>query len=129
MRSTTRSIIAICILGSASPALAQTPDSGVPDQTEAEKEPPKKERSRLVQPDGEEADNEQLGGEPSLTEVRESQTKTETPTEDEGGPSAQPKEEDCDLDCIEDIRLITEMNTIYPEAVPVGRQPSIFDSA
>jgi hypothetical protein len=76
--------MAICILGSASPALAQAPDSGVPEQAEAEKEPPEKERPRLVQPAGDEADNEQLGGEPSLTEAREP-----------------PKEEDCDLDCIE----------------------------
>jgi hypothetical protein len=96
--------MAICVFGSASPALAQTLDSGVPEQAEAEKEPPKKERSRLVQPTGDEADNEQLGGEPSLTEVRQPSSETESPAEQgqgEEGPSAQPKEEDCDLDCIE----------------------------
>ncbi len=100
--------MAICVFGSASPALAQAPDSGVPEQAEAEKKPPKKERSRLVQPTGDEADNEQLGGEPSLTEVRgppsPTEGETESPAEQgqgEEGPSAQPKEEDCDLDCIE----------------------------
>jgi hypothetical protein len=91
--------MAICILGSASPALAQAPDSGVPEQAEAEEESPKKKkRSRLVQPPGGEADNEQLGGEPSLTEA------PKPSSDDEGAqdPSARPEaEEDCDLDCIE----------------------------
>ena len=85
--------MAICILGSTSPALSQAPDSDVDKPAES-----KKERKRLVQPPGDTADNEQLGGEPSLTEPRKSPRDGE-PAED---PSARPEaEKDCDLDCIE----------------------------
>ena len=34
-----------------------------------------------------------------------------------------------DLDRIEDPGLIAELNALYPEAVPVGKAPSIFDAA
>ena len=34
-----------------------------------------------------------------------------------------------DLDRIEDPGLIAAVNAVYPEAVPVGKQPSIFDAA
>ena len=34
-----------------------------------------------------------------------------------------------DLDRIEDLGLIAALNAIYPEAVPVGKAPSIFDPA
>ena len=34
-----------------------------------------------------------------------------------------------DLDRIEDPSLIAAVNAVYPEAVPVGKRPSIFDAA
>jgi hypothetical protein len=34
-----------------------------------------------------------------------------------------------DLDRIEDPGLIAAVNAVYPEAVPVGKAPSIFDAA
>ena len=34
-----------------------------------------------------------------------------------------------DLDRIEDPGLIAAVNAVYPEAVPVGKQRSIFDAA
>ena len=34
-----------------------------------------------------------------------------------------------DLDRIEDPGLIAAVNAVYPEAVPVGKGPSIFDAA
>ncbi len=34
-----------------------------------------------------------------------------------------------DLDRIEDPGLIAAVNAVYPEAVPVGKTPSIFDAA
>ncbi len=34
-----------------------------------------------------------------------------------------------DLDRIEDPGLIAAVNAVYPEAVPVGKRPSIFDAA
>ncbi len=34
-----------------------------------------------------------------------------------------------DLDRIEDPAVIATLNTVYPEAVPVGKAPSIFDAA
>ena len=33
-----------------------------------------------------------------------------------------------DLDRIEDPGLMAAVSTLYPEAVPVGKQPSIFDA-
>lgn len=98
MRCPKRWIIAICILGSASPALADEPDPGAPEQTEPEQEPAKKERSRLVQPAGDEADNAQLGGEPSLTEGAAPASDSDGEQDESATPTAP---EDCDLDCIE----------------------------
>jgi hypothetical protein len=34
-----------------------------------------------------------------------------------------------DLDHLEDPGLIAAVNAVYPEAVPVGKAPSIFDAA
>jgi hypothetical protein len=34
-----------------------------------------------------------------------------------------------DLDRIEDPGLIAALGAVYPEALPVGRRPSIFDAA
>ena len=83
MRSCVRSVFVIMILGSASGALGQEPTpSGEPEQEAKDKRP------RLVKPDGDREDNEQLGGEPSLTE-----------TDDQ--PASQVEEGECDLDCIE----------------------------
>ena len=84
--SRTRCWLAIVALASASSALAQAPDAGAPKQ-EA-----KKERPRLIKTDGQHEDNEQLGGEPSLTE-----TKQEPAARVDGEGSS----EECDLDCIE----------------------------
>jgi hypothetical protein len=74
------------VLASASGAFAQNQDAGAPPQ-EA-----KKERPRLIKTDGQHEDNEQLGGEPSLTE-----TKQEPAAQVDGEGSSG----GCDLDCIE----------------------------
>ena len=66
---------------------AQAPDEGAPPQ-EA-----KKERSRLIKTDGQHEDNEQLGGEPSLTEAKQEPA---AQVDGEGSPP-----DDCDLDCVE----------------------------
>lgn len=79
-------MLLILALGSAGGALAQAPDTGAPpEETE-------KERPRLIKTDGQVEDNEQLGGEPSLTEA-----KPEPAAQVDGEGDA----EDCDLDCIE----------------------------
>lgn len=103
MRVRVPSMVLLLALGSASGAIAEEKDAEPPQQDseapaegEAEAKPeekPKKERSRLVKPDGSREDNEQLGGEPSLTEVKDPPP---------GEPAAQVEEtEGCDLDCIE----------------------------
>jgi hypothetical protein len=84
--SWTRWILFIVALASASGAFAQAQDAGAPPQ-EA-----KKERPRLIKTDGQHEDNEQLGGEPSLTE-----TKQEPAAQVDGEGSSG----GCDLDCIE----------------------------
>lgn len=88
MRSCLRSALVLALLGSASIAVAQEPDS-----------PPKEKekRPRLVKPEGEGADNEQLGGEPTLTE-RDDKVRFEKGT---GEAPEQPPDDDCDLDCLE----------------------------
>jgi hypothetical protein len=95
MRSGVRSIFVIMVLGSASAVLAQQPDAGSEPEQDAgtpEREP-KKEREPFVKRDGQRPDNEQLGGEPSLTEVDQAT---------EAGAEAQVEgTEGCDLDCIE----------------------------
>ncbi|MGB3052589.1 MAG: porin [Polyangiales bacterium] len=69
-----RSILVSMVLASASTALAQKPDAGsepeqdagtTPEQEAEDKHP------RLVKPEGDQEDNAQLGGEPSLTEVQQ----------------------------------------------------------
>ena len=87
LRSVTRSILLIVVLGSASGAIAQAPEAGTPPQED------KKEHPRLIKTDGKHEDNEQLGGEPSLTETKQE------PAAQVDGEGSQPEE--CDLDCIE----------------------------
>ncbi len=99
MNSRVSSAVLLLAFGSASPAFAEDQDGRSPTDDAAEaaeagpEAKPKKERSRLVKTDGEREDNEQLGGEPSLTEVKE---------QPPGEPAAQVEGlEGCDLDCIE----------------------------
>jgi hypothetical protein len=79
-------MLLILAFGSTSGALAQAPDASAPPEDAP------KDRPRLIKTDGQREDNEQLGGEPSLTETKEE-------------PAAQVDEEvsseGCDLDCIE----------------------------
>ncbi|MGB5697252.1 MAG: hypothetical protein WBM46_16460 [Polyangiales bacterium] len=79
MRSRVRWIPVILVLGSASAVLAQ-----------------EEERPRLVKPEGDREDNQQLGGEPSLTETKPGAT-----GKVDGEPDLDTKETECDLDCIE----------------------------
>ena len=95
-----RSIVLAMILGTASVSLAQERDAGVaPEQDaaapaiEAEDKHP-----RLIKPEGNRIDNEQLGGEPSLTETNE-EPAAKVGAE-EGAGSGGVAEEDCDLDCL-----------------------------
>ena len=113
MRSGAPWLVLALALGTASGVLAQDPDAGAPEQDigapeqdagapeqdigapeqdapAVEEEPPKKEREPFVKRDGQAPDNEQLGGEPTLTE---------SPKEDAVGE--EPAPEECDLDCIE----------------------------
>jgi hypothetical protein len=95
MRSRALWLLLAIVLGSASGVLAQDADAGAPEQdaaAEPEKKP-KKEREPFVKRDGQVADNEQLGGEPSLTEAKEG--------DEEGAAADVDSEEDCDLDCLE----------------------------
>ena len=87
LRSWTPRILLIFALASTSSAFAQAPDAGAPA------EEAKKERPRLIKTDGKHEDNEQLGGEPSLTETKQEPA---AQVEGEGSPA-----EDCDLDCLE----------------------------
>jgi hypothetical protein len=89
------------VLGSASAVLAQDQDAGADAGTEADAgtppaEEPRNKHPRLVKPDGDREDNEQLGGEPSLTE-----TKQEPAAKVEEQDASEAPEEECDLDCIE----------------------------
>lgn len=60
------------VLGSASAVLAQSPDAEAPAESPADRKPPPKEgREPFLKRDGQVADNQQLGGEPSLTEAEE----------------------------------------------------------
>ncbi len=74
--------------GSAQDSDASAPgaDAGVPRREE------RQERQPFISRQGEKADNEQLGGEPSLTEGKAAS---------ESGPATQVDEEECDLDCLE----------------------------
>jgi len=86
------------VLGSASAVFAQEPDAGsTPEQDAgAPAEEPKKEREPFIKRDGQREDNEQLGGEPSLTEVEQEPT-AKVDAEQE----AETQESECDLDCLE----------------------------
>ncbi len=91
------------MVGSASSALAEEPDAGSPSGQDAGSAPEQKAENkhpRLVKPEGDREDNEQLGGEPSLTEIRpEPAAKVDGKEGTEGGEDAA---KECDLDCIED---------------------------
>jgi len=100
MRACVRSILAVMIIGSASAGLAQEPDAGAgpAEETGAPKPEPEDKHPRLVKPKGDREDNEQLGGEPSLTE-----SEPTAKVDGEAGlePGVEKPPEDCDLDCIE----------------------------
>jgi len=96
MRSLIRLIVVVAFLGSASGVFAQ--DAGTTAESSEEEDPAKeapakKEREPFVKRDGQLADNEQLGGEPSLTEPEAA------PSDETGADVGEP--EGCDLDCIE----------------------------
>ena len=91
------------ILGSASAGFAQEPDGGAQPENDAGSAPAQEaddKHPRLVKPEGDREDNEQLGGEPSLTE-----TKQEPAAKVDGEEAAEDVDaippEECDLDCIE----------------------------
>jgi len=89
------------MVGGASSALAEEPDAGSPSEQDAgtapEQEPGDK-HPRLVKPEGDREDNEQLGGEPSLTETKQEPA---AKVDDEEGAEAEVPPEECDLDCLE----------------------------
>ncbi|MBW2223453.1 MAG: hypothetical protein JRF54_04400, partial [Deltaproteobacteria bacterium] len=90
----------IMVLGSGSAGLAQEPDAGdQPAQAGAPAQEAEDKYPRLVKPEGDREDNEQLGGEPSLTEA-----KTEPAAKvdgEEGTEGGEDPADECDLDCIE----------------------------
>jgi hypothetical protein len=96
MRSLVPPIVLVVAIGSASAVRAQETDGGVPSEERAPPAPKQKKpkRPRLVQPEGDRADNMQLGGEPSLTELEEGAGESTASAGEE-------PEEACDLDCIE----------------------------
>ena len=92
MRLRARSVLLVLVLGGASGALAQDVDADTPEQdADAGESESKKEREPFVKRDGQLADNEQLGGEPTLTDP--------APTDEVESIVESPDE--CDLDCIE----------------------------
>jgi hypothetical protein len=103
MRACVRSILVIMILGSASAGLAQEPDAGVQPENDAGSAPAEEvedRHPRLVKPKGDREDNEQLGGEPSLTETKQEPAAKVDGEATAGGVDEIPPEE-CDLDCLE----------------------------
>ena len=91
------------VLGSASAGLAQEPDAGTAPENDAGSAPAKEaedKHPRLVKPEGDREDNEQLGGEPSLTE-NEQGPAAKVEGEEDAGPAEEIPPEECDLDCIE----------------------------
>ena len=91
------------VLGSASAGLAQEPDAGTAPENDAGSAPAKEaedQHPRLVKPEGDREDNEQLGGEPSLTE-NEQGPAAKVEGEEGAGPAEEIPPEECDLDCIE----------------------------
>ena len=103
MRSQVGSILAVMVLGCASAAFAEEPDAGAESADEAGTPPEAKtedKHPRLVKPKGDREDNEQLGGEPSLTETEQGPAaKVDGEQAAEEAPPAE--EDDCDLDCLE----------------------------
>jgi hypothetical protein len=86
-------ILPILVLGSATSARTQGTDADTAEQDGSPAAPsPKKEREPFVKRDGQVADNEQLGGEPSLTDA---------PSASDDAAAAVKSSEGCDLDCIE----------------------------
>ena len=103
MRFCVRSILVVMVLGSASAGLAQEPDAGTAPENDAGSAPAKEaedKHPRLVKPEGDREDNEQLGGEPSLTE-NEQGPAAKVEGEEGAGPAEEIPPEECDLDCIE----------------------------
>jgi len=91
------------ILGSASAGFAQEPDGGAQPENDAGSAPAQEaddKHPRLVKPEGDREDNEQLGGEPSLTETPEEPAAKVGAEESAGDVNEIPPEE-CDLACIE----------------------------
>jgi len=78
--------VGLLVLAVSGGTSAQAPDAGSPPEEAEDRHP------RLIDVDGEHEDNEQLGGEPSLTEA-----KPEPAAQVEGEAGA----EGCDLDCVE----------------------------
>jgi hypothetical protein len=103
MRSSAQAIFAVLVLLYASASLADEPDAGTPagrgGSGESAPKPDDK-HPRLVKPEGPDADNAQLGGEPSLTETPvEPSAKLDGEQGSEDGTGS--SDEDCDLDCLE----------------------------
>ncbi|MBW2162015.1 MAG: hypothetical protein JRH14_18960 [Deltaproteobacteria bacterium] len=93
----------IMILGSASAGFAQEPDAGAEPTQDAGGAPEREaedKHPRLVKPVGDREDNEQLGGEPSLTEIKQEPAAKVGGEEGSGDVDEIPPEE-CDLDCLE----------------------------
>jgi hypothetical protein len=103
MPPSVRSILVVMVLGSASAVWAQEPDAGREPEQDAGAAPAKKaedKHPRLVKPEGDREDNEQLGGEPSLTETKQGPAaKVDGDQATEGETTTE--EDDCDLDCLE----------------------------
>ncbi|MBW2629396.1 MAG: hypothetical protein JRE45_17510, partial [Deltaproteobacteria bacterium] len=98
MRSLARWIVMVLIVGGASSALAEEPDAGSPSAQDAGTAPeqePEDKHPRLVKPKGDREDNEQLGGEPSLTETEQEPA---AKVDGEEGSEAEVPPEECDLD-------------------------------
>ncbi|MFW2389961.1 MAG: hypothetical protein ACN4G0_16600, partial [Polyangiales bacterium] len=81
------------------------PDASTPGETDAGVAPepkPEDKHPRLVKPEGEREDNEQLGGEPSLTEAPVEPAAKVDPEQTPPSSSTEAStEDDCDLDCLE----------------------------
>ena len=118
MRSLARLITVVAFFGGASVAFAQD-DGESPDaagqQAPGEDAPAKREREPFLKRDGQVADNEQLGGEPSLTEPK-GPSEEETKEED-------PELAGCDLDCIEaELEKETEREARRKGTLEVARE-------
>ncbi|MGB9339700.1 MAG: hypothetical protein WCB63_10695, partial [Polyangiales bacterium] len=103
MRFPVRSILVVMMLGCASAVRAEEPDAGAPARGDEDSAPEAKSENkhpRLVKPKGDREDNEQLGGEPSLTETEQGPS-AKVDGEAASGTAAADAEDDCDLDCLE----------------------------